>query len=145
LRGLGLTQSGVVIGTPVYMAPEQHRGEPTDARADQFAFCVALYEALYGERPFAGDTYDELVDNVVANRIRGPARDPLRRRLRQTLWRGMSAHPARRFASMDELLARLRPRSRTPLWIAAVALVAIGAGGATWLVTRGDAPACDTG
>ena len=47
-----LTQAGVVIGTPPYMAPEQLTSRVSDARSDQFSFCVALYEALYGERPF---------------------------------------------------------------------------------------------
>ncbi len=48
-----------------YVAPEQHRGEQVDARADPFAFCVALYEALYGQPPFAGTTYAELAANVL--------------------------------------------------------------------------------
>ncbi len=47
-----LTEWGAVLGTPAYMAPEQIRGIAADARSDQFSFCVALYEALYGERPF---------------------------------------------------------------------------------------------
>src|SRR5262249_39637556 len=67
-----LTAPGALIGTPFYMAPEQHEGGAADARADQFAFCVALHEALYGRRPFAGETYFELCANVVAGRVREP-------------------------------------------------------------------------
>ena len=47
-----VTQPGVMLGTPFYMAPEQFLGGSVDARTDQFCFCVALYEALYGERTF---------------------------------------------------------------------------------------------
>src|SRR5262249_50468701 len=51
-----LTATGTVLGTPRYMAPEQLTGPEIDARADQFAFCVALYEALYGVHPLKGAT-----------------------------------------------------------------------------------------
>ena len=95
-------------GTPRYMAPEQHRGEPTDARADQFSFCVALYEALYGEPPFAGDG-DELAAAVLAGELAAPpAGAAVPAWLRRVLLRGLAVDPAARFASMDELLARLR-------------------------------------
>ena len=59
------------MGTPAYMAPEQFRAERADARTDQFSFCVSLYEALYGERPFAGDSLPALVD-AVPGRLREP-------------------------------------------------------------------------
>ena len=50
--GMRLTASNAVMGTPAYMAPEQLRGRPADERSDQFAFCIALYEGLYGVHPF---------------------------------------------------------------------------------------------
>ncbi len=51
-----LTRAGALIGSLAYMAPEQMAGLPADARSDIFSFCVALFECLGGERPFAGDT-----------------------------------------------------------------------------------------
>ena len=53
-RATELTQTGAVLGTPAYMAPEQHDGKPADALSDQFSFCVSLYESLHGRRPFPG-------------------------------------------------------------------------------------------
>src|SRR5690606_37640545 len=51
----GLTATGTIVGTPAYMAPEQHDGAEVDARADQFSFCVTVWEALFGQRPFGGN------------------------------------------------------------------------------------------
>jgi eukaryotic-like serine/threonine-protein kinase len=65
-----LTQTGALIGTPAYMAPEQFNGSAADERSDQFSFCVALYEGLYGERPFGGKTLAELSDNVLRGIMR---------------------------------------------------------------------------
>ena len=69
-----VTQAGTVIGTPAYMAPEQFRGDPADARSDQFSFCVALYEALYGVRPFRGEHLLSLTFSVTEGELR-PADD----------------------------------------------------------------------
>ncbi len=84
-----LTRIGSILGTPLYMSPEQLCGQSVDPRADQFSFCVALYEALYGERPFAGDNFAELRAAVLEGeprpaplcepRARAPARHPAAR------------------------------------------------------------------
>ncbi|WP_437913932.1 serine/threonine-protein kinase [Sorangium sp. So ce302] len=103
-----LTRSGSFLGTPVYMAPEQHRREAADARADQYAFCVSLWEALAGERPFAGTTYDELRENVALGRVREPPRGAeMPARIRRCLERGLSVDRDARYPDMDALLADL--------------------------------------
>jgi predicted Ser/Thr protein kinase len=107
----GLTVTGSVLGTPAYMAPEQWVGGIVGAAADQFAFCVALWEALTGARPFKGETIDELKAEV----RRGPAAldaSKLPRRVRKILVRGLDPDPAKRFPSMDALLAALRRSER---------------------------------
>ncbi|HWO19942.1 MAG TPA: protein kinase, partial [Kofleriaceae bacterium] len=101
-----LTASGVLVGTPVYMAPEQLRGGAADERSDLFSFCVTFWEALYGERPFAGRNFDELRAAVAAGTVRPPpeGRDvpgPLHDAIR----RGLEPAPGDRPASMAQLLA----------------------------------------
>ncbi|MEO7730808.1 MAG: serine/threonine-protein kinase, partial [Kofleriaceae bacterium] len=66
-----MTQTGAVLGTPAYMAPEQFAGVPVDARADQFAYCVTVWEALFGQRPFAGTTF-ELLKAAITGGVRTP-------------------------------------------------------------------------
>jgi serine/threonine protein kinase len=109
---LRLTRTDVFVGTPVYMAPEQFDGELADARTDQFGFCVALYEALFGERPFAADTLDELVRAVKSGVVRAPRSSRVSRRVEQAIVRGLRVRPADRFPSMDALLAELSPKPR---------------------------------
>src|SRR5690606_12458737 len=89
-----ITVTGVMLGTPAYMSPEQFLGGRIDARADQFAFCVALFEAVYRERPFAGDTLAELMSTVLAGQIRDVPTPPgVPRGLRALLVRGLKKAP----------------------------------------------------
>ena len=126
---LELTHGGQLMGTPAYMSPEQWRGAKTDARSDQFSFCVTLWEALYGQRPFAGRTIQALARAVCAGDISEPE-SPTRlpRRVRAALERGLQVDPARRFATMHELILELGREdwSRRSLPLAALALGAFG-------------------
>jgi tetratricopeptide (TPR) repeat protein len=124
----GLTGHGAVVGTPAYMSPEQWRGQVADARSDQFAFCVALYEALQGERPFEGRTLPMLSAAVTAGRRRAPPRG-LPRWLREALDRGLEVDPAQRHASMSALLRQLE-RDRGGLRRTVVVVGAMGIGAA---------------
>jgi tetratricopeptide (TPR) repeat protein/tRNA A-37 threonylcarbamoyl transferase component Bud32 len=126
-----LTRTGAFMGTPAYMAPEQMLGKATDARTDQFSFCVALYEALYGARPFAGETVMELAHHVLNDDVQPVPKDSqVAARLRAVLLRGLKGKPEERFPSMEALLDALAPRERpmSPVWWAALGVVLLGAG-----------------
>ncbi|HLU64769.1 MAG TPA: serine/threonine-protein kinase, partial [Kofleriaceae bacterium] len=104
-----LTRESIALGTPAYMAPEQHAGAAAvDARADVFSFCVSLYEALHGERPFRGERRQAYLAAVATGDIRpAPADSKVPAWLREVLVRGMSADPDRRYGSMAEVLSEL--------------------------------------
>ena len=104
-----LTQTGALVGTPAYMAPEQLSGSRTGAHTDQFSFCVTLYEGLYGQRPFMGRSFAELASNVSSGAYAPPPRDvSVPRRVRRALFRGLSTDPELRFPDMNELIHALR-------------------------------------
>ena len=139
------TQTEGLAGTPAYMAPEQHAGQDITPQTDQFSFCVALFEALYGHRPFTGDTPAALAFEVLEGHVRPPSRAALRRvprRVHRAVLRGLSVPPEERFVSMRELVDALRPRRRPAPWIVAAAG---GVGLTAWVIGTGpaDAASCE--
>ena len=127
-----LTRTGAVMGTPMFMAPEQHEGLRADARSDQFAFCVALYHALIGDWPYEGKTSVALADNVI-NGVRKPPPKvvKLSPRVKKIIDRGLATNAELRYPSMDALLAELtyKPKPKWPFAVAGVVLVAAAGAG----------------
>ena len=112
--GDAATVEGTVVGTPAYMAPEQHAGKVVDARSDQYAFCVTLWEAAYGRRPFSGRKLVELAKRKRALSFADP--EPGRRLPASVRAhsRARSVARSRRALRVDGGPARgARPRSRT--------------------------------
>ncbi|KIG14629.1 High-affnity carbon uptake protein Hat/HatR [Enhygromyxa salina] len=104
-----LTKTGALLGTPAYMAPEQFEGKVSDARTDQFSFCVALWEGLYGRRPFAGANLARLAEAVSTGNIDAPGHDTAKVPpwLRAVVERGLAPDPDARWPSMPALLSAL--------------------------------------
>lgn len=139
-------------GTPRYMSPEQWDGRRLDTRSDQFSYCVALWEALAGDRPYRGSTLAELRAEVAL----GPAligASKIPRRLRAILRRGLDPDATRRWPSMDTLLSRIMMAKRrsgiaTALMVGALvatSLAALAMGGGDEFVARQpcESPALD--
>ncbi len=117
-------------GTPRYMAPEQYRGGPIDARTDQFSFCAALWESLYGAPAYSAETLDGLA-TAKLHPPGLPSRATIPLRLHRILCRGLAARPEDRFVSMralDKALARLLRRRRQVLGGATIGTVVLAAG-----------------
>ncbi|MBC8067693.1 MAG: protein kinase, partial [Deltaproteobacteria bacterium] len=123
-----LTRTGALLGTPKYMAPEQEHGALASARSDQFSFCVALYEGLYGRPPFEGETIARYRRNVRQGRLLPPPLDTkVKNWVHQEIVRGMSNDPALRHPGMDVLLDRLERALVEPRvarsWVRRIAVV----------------------
>ena len=111
-----ITRTGGMTGTPAYMAPEQYLGQPTDARTDQFSFCVALFEGLYGVRPFVGERVAVVREAVLAGHIQEVPKDSdVPAWLLKILVRGLKVRPGERWRAMDDLLAQLSDAPRPPV------------------------------
>jgi tetratricopeptide (TPR) repeat protein len=134
-----VTLAGQVMGTPRYMALEQHLGQPANAKSDQFSFAVALYEALYGQRPFAGRDSKELQASLQRGPIPPPADAAVPARLWRALRPALSPRPEERYGALADLLQALAhdALARVRRWAPALAAAAILGGGL--VVVRGGA------
>ncbi len=128
---VNMTETGALVGTPAYMAPEQLAGDSVDARCDQFAFCVVAWECLFGKRPFSGKTITALHIAIEQREIQRPTKTDVPQRVRMVLERGLATDPGARYPDMAALLVALRdaaaPRTRKRLALAAVAVAGIAA------------------
>ncbi|MCA9707546.1 MAG: hypothetical protein KDK70_16960, partial [Myxococcales bacterium] len=105
-----LTETGSVLGTWAYMAPEQLVSRPAGAKSDQFAFCVALYEALGGSLPFSEEPREALramASGTSRSPLPMPAGSQVPRWLQRAIVRGLAGDPEARWPSMASLLRAL--------------------------------------
>lgn len=142
MRDIQLTAEGTRIGTPAYMAPEQLAARPVDRRADVFSFACAIWEALFGTRPFTGSSVDE-IRRAFATRPRAPRNAPFG--IERVLQRGLAVDPADRWPDMKTFLAellRLRTLRRKLSIAVGVTTVVLGIGGLALAVRPTHAERC---
>ena len=107
----GLTGTGMIIGTPHYMAPEQAKGQPVDGRADQYSLGVVGYRLLAGSLPFSGDSVHTILYKHIfeeAPRV-SQLRQDIPRYLTDPIQRALSKEPAQRFPTMEEFATAIWP------------------------------------
>jgi tetratricopeptide (TPR) repeat protein len=144
-----MTEVGMTLGTPAFMAPEQHDAESADASSDQYGFAGTLYFALYGQLAFPRDDLDKLIEAKRAGEVRpAPAGSRVPAWVRRHVVRGLSYRREDRFPSMEELLAALRRdpwvrRRRVAIGAALVAGVAAAA--LAWPRARAVSPCAPLG
>ncbi|HEY6037415.1 MAG TPA: serine/threonine-protein kinase, partial [Kofleriaceae bacterium] len=135
-----LTATGTVLGTPRYMPPEQLLGPNIDARSDQFSFCVALYEALYGTHPLPGATSVAMLEEGKEASPPPDARLPAP--ISRAVMRGLAKERTQRFPTMAALVTELTPPpERAPgrgIAIAVVGLIVIGVATAAVMASHRD-------
>ncbi len=104
-----LTIDGLKLGTPVYMAPEQIRGDDLDGRADQFSWGVLSYELLTGKLPWRGnDALAAMASALTEPVTRGPLDEAgVPRAVQEVVLRALAKRPEERFASMEDAVAAL--------------------------------------
>ena len=137
-----MTELGAVIGTPAFMAPEQHAGQRGTARSDQFAFCASLWQSLFGQHPFVplghgpvGSSIEYIAFISEGVLVPPPAGHPVPRRIVGALTRGLARRADDRWPTMTALLAALdeQPASTRPTVVVLSTMAALGTGAALWL------------
>jgi len=137
-----VTKTGAFIGTPAYMSPEQFRREATDARSDQFSFCVALHEALFGMRP---STASAEPGSPTKSGSRESSRSSVPGWLRAIVMRGASVDREKRFGSMEQLISALergRTRFRRRVSVVAVGVMAALVAAGAWRLAHANRFVC---
>ena len=152
-----LTTTGAVLGTPLYMSPQQLNAELIDERADQFAFCVALHEAMYGRRPFSTDVQGlaaipSLIDKISHGVPLPPDGTEVPPGIHDCIVRGLAYEPGDRWPDMTTLIAALEraakqrgttmmkpPAIPRPVWFAIAGAAALILIVVVVLVLRGTA------
>jgi tetratricopeptide (TPR) repeat protein/predicted Ser/Thr protein kinase len=149
LLSTALTRKGVVLGTPWYMAPEQYAGIVADAKSDQYAFCVALYQALFGQAPFESSDIEHMVVAKRMGLVRSPpAHANVPRHVTAAVIRGLAVDPGQRWPDMRtliEVLGRDSAGARRR-WLgmgATAAAAAVTAGVAVYAGARLESPCQD--
>ena len=137
---LALTEDGAILGTPGYMSPEQLRGDDADARSDQFSFCVSLYEAVYGVKPFAGTSVDEMTTAIEGRAFeRGGERSRVAW-MDAILRRGLSLDPGQRFADMGKLIRAIQRGRKQTMRRAGMSAMAVTGLALVWALQSGSQP-----
>jgi tetratricopeptide (TPR) repeat protein len=140
--GERLTSTGLALGTPVYMSPEQASAQPVDARSDQYSLASVLYEMLVGEPPFTGPNAQSIVARRLAEPARAirPVRPAVPAGVERAVLRALERLPADRFPDVAAFTEALRrpsgatPPPRTVRTVALAALVVAVVAGGAWLI-----------
>ena len=140
--GERLTETGIAVGTPIYMSPEQAAGEPLDGRSDIYALACVLYEMIAGDPPFSGPTAQAILARKATQQVQPlrTVRDTVSPELERVILKALARTPADRYAAVTEFARALeraveakptpsalsRPVLRVAIPIALVAAIAGG-------------------